>query len=265
MQKIIANKVKQASVAVGLYEDKVPQCPFVIFGSGFCIDASGLIVTCRHVLDCFNKKSFSEMVSRLPPSEKPQQIPNFQAARPFVFFFNSRLSTENLIVIPVPVETGMALMDFDLGVCRISNHAAFRGNYPTLDLANYEDLYEGMEIGTCGFPLGDGLRDQIGTIASSFTFGRLSSIIPSENVPIDYLKGFQLDITVTHGNSGGPVYDIATGRVLGVLQRGVMDNSGKMLPGIAKAEPIFPILRDEGRILTRLKTITEGEIKDGKI
>ena len=78
-----------------------------------------------------------------------------------------------------------------------------------------------MEIGTCGFPLGNVLQEQIGTVTSSFTKGTISSIILAANVARDHLQGFQLDLTATNGNSGGAVFSLATGKVLGVLQGGI--------------------------------------------
>jgi len=49
-------------------------------------------------------------------------------------------------------------------------------------------------------------------------------------------------LTATHGNSGGPVFSIASGRVFGVLQRGVADRTGGLIHGLTKAEPVYPIL-----------------------
>ena len=55
-------------------------------------------------------------------------------------------------------------------------------------------------------------------------------------------------MTATYGNSGGPVYSLETGKVFGVLAKGVLDSTGKnLLPGIIKAEPIYPLI-DKGTI-----------------
>ena len=35
-----------------------------------------------------------------------------------------------------------------------------------------------------------------------------------------------------------------SGKVFGVLQGGVFDVQGQLLPGIAKAEPVYPVLLD---------------------
>ena len=102
-----------------------------------------------------------------------------------------------------------------------------------------ETRAEGLEIGICGFPLGDFLKDQIGTVSSSFTFGTVSSISPYEGVPIEGLEAFQLDATATHGNSGGPVFNKDNQKVIGLLQGGIMHTSGSIQPGLVRCEPPF--------------------------
>ena len=73
---------------------------------------------------------------------------------------------------------------------------------------------------------------------------------------IEHLSGFQLDITATHGNSGGPVFNLENGKVFGVLQRGVLDQQGNILPGIVKAESVYPLI--EGDLLERILNDPSG-------
>ena len=70
------------------------------------------------------------------------------------------------------------------------------------------------------FPLGSVLQEQLGTITSSFTKGMISSIIRAQGIAREHLRGFQLDLTATNGNSDGPVFCLATGHVFGALQSG---------------------------------------------
>jgi S1-C subfamily serine protease len=111
-----------------------------------------------------------------------------------------------------------------------------------LDIEDYRNVREGDEIATCGFPLGNYLHEQLGTVTSSFTQGIISSIIPGPDVPEEHLKGFQLNLTAMPGNSGGPVFSLNTGKVFGVLQAGAVDHGGKVVPGLTKAEPVYPAL-----------------------
>jgi hypothetical protein len=70
----------------------------------------------------------------------------------------------------------------------------------------------------------------------------ISSIIPAPGIAREHVRGFQLDLTATNGNSGGPVFSLATGRVFGVLQGGVIHpKSSHIVQGLTKAEPIYPL------------------------
>jgi S1-C subfamily serine protease len=140
------------------------------------------------------------------------------------------------------VDQVFARTDYDLALVRILPHFALPNGYPTLDIEPYENISEGDEIATCGYPLGNFLFEQMGTITSSFTRGSISSIVPSASLPKELLKLFQLNLTATYGNSGGPVFSVQTGRVFGVLQGGIVDQQGKILQGMSKAEPVYPIL-----------------------
>jgi hypothetical protein len=62
-------------------------------------------------------------------------------------------------------------------------------------------------------------------------------------VPVEHLRGFQLDLTATNGNSGGLVFSLETGKVFGVLQAGVMHpGTNAVVQGLTKAEPVYPAL-----------------------
>lgn len=151
------------------------------------------------------------------------------------------LEPGHLFAIPTEACINMAKTDFDLAMVRVTPHNAFPGGFPFLGIEDYKNICEGDEIATCGFPLGNYLQEQLGTVTSSFTKGIISSIIPTPNVPQKYLKGFQLNLTATHGNSGGPVFSLATGKVFGVLQRGAFDHEKKPIPNLIKAEPVYPV------------------------
>jgi S1-C subfamily serine protease len=116
---------------------------------------------------------------------------------------------------------------------------------------DYKSISEGDDISVCGFPLGNYLYDQLGTVTSSFTKGILSSIIPGPNVKLKYLNGFQLNVTATHGNSGGPVFSINSGKVFGVLTLGVTHPTGELVQGLVKAEPVYPVIEKD--FIQRLK------------
>lgn len=231
----IADAAKAATVAVVLFHPDMPGLkdrPFTILGSGFCIHPEGVIVTCKHVLDGF-----------IDPENR----------QPHVMFYHTKIPGQSqlyLNILPV-LESISGLKNlvseetFDLAVLKIAAPSeGYKGGYPILPIAPYEDLYEMMDAVTCGFPLGDYLADEVGTLTSSFSRAMISSIIPWPGVTRDKILGFQLDLRVASGNSGGPVFSLGSGQVFGVLKGGIEQRGTQLL---ARAEPVYPVFAD-GRI-----------------
>jgi hypothetical protein len=59
---------------------------------------------------------------------------------------------------------------------------------------------------------------------------------------VDQLRAFQLGLIATHGNSGGPVFSIESGRVFGALRGGLVNRKNEILPRWTIAEPVYPIV-----------------------
>jgi len=235
----IYDAVKKATVAiVAAHSDRLPQRPFDIVGSGFCVHSSGVIVTCKHVFE-----AFVPTTRRVTGSTNQLSV----TAIPHVLFYGGVHGTE-IHMHPVTIVCAGMENGFDLAVLKLSSHPAFPQGYPTLQVADYGEVHEMMDVATCGYPLGSVLQEQLGTITSSFTKGTISSIIPAQGIGREHLRGFQLDLTATNGNSGGPVFSLATGQVFGALQGGaVHPQTGHAVHGLAKAEPIYPLF-DSGLI-----------------
>src|SRR5229473_7494526 len=216
----VFERVKRATVAVADMNREGAAHPFTIVGSGFCVDPRGLIVTCRHVLEAMMEKTAAQQileVSKEEAQKKIQKLPPVQAITPFaVFYAGQSKDMERLLFFPCQVDNATAKTDFDLAMLRVLPHKAFVSGYPFLEIEEHGSIAEGDLIATCGFPLGNYLYDQLGTVTSSFTTGIISSVIPAAGVGTELLRGFQLDLTATHGNSGGPVFSIVSGRVFGV-------------------------------------------------
>ncbi|MBW8014789.1 MAG: trypsin-like peptidase domain-containing protein [Planctomycetes bacterium] len=238
-RRSVFKSVKSATVALAIMTERNDgSCPFKIVGSGFCVDSIGIIVTCRHVLSGFMPLPIMQQIDRV------KQTGNLAVRHtPHVIFYGTNLQPkpDHIYSVPTQVSICSAKTDFDVALIRVSPHAAFPRGFPFLEIEDYGNICEGDEIATCGFPLGNYLHDQIGTATSSFTKGIISSIIPGPDVPKKHLKGFQLNLTATGGNSGGPVFSLTTGKVFGVLQGGVVDPRGMIVPNLTKAEPVYPV------------------------
>lgn len=107
----------------------------------------------------------------------------------------------------------------------------------------YSDVPEGTQIGIAGYPLPElsvvngGLhygnlkyRVAKGTVTASYT----STITPVGNGPIPNAPILEVNFLFVPGNSGGPVFDAETGRIIGFVQG---FNSAKILERAQKAEP----------------------------
>lgn len=260
MNKVILENIKSATVAIATLHIKKKNRPFTIIGSGFCIHPKGIVVTCEHVLSAFMEKSVHEQIAEVsrPDWEGKKDRIEIKTLIPHAIFYNNKISPHQLFLFPVPLDIAMAKTDFDLGMIRLNKHYAFPNGFPFLKIGNHSDVYEGMEAWTCGFPLGNYLQDQLGTVSSSFTKGIVSSVIPAAGVALEYLEGYQLNLTATHGNSGGPVFFPKTGKIFGVLQKGVLGQDGNLLQGITKAEPIHPVF--EHNSIKRILETPKGQI-----
>jgi len=250
-------QVKRATVALAVMHDQgrptpLGEQPFTILGSGLCVHPRGIILTCAHVIEAFMEKNIKQQLESIPPEERDkgmQSIPEARTLVPHALFYTSRPQQDQIVVVAARVEFIVAQTNMDLGGLRLAAHSSFSNGYPVMEFEDFGNVHDGMELATCGFPMGNRLFSQLGTVSSSFTRGILSSIIPAAGTSRPHVTGFQLDLRATHGNSGGPVFSWDSGKVLGVLQGGVTDQYGNFL--FSHAESVYRLL-DAGLIDTLL-------------
>jgi S1-C subfamily serine protease len=211
---------KPAVFAVGVYS-RIQQPPFRFAGSGFSI-GGGLFVTCAHVVQPLNPATREMLAVAVSTSEGHRVIE----------------------VRPVAIRR-----DTDLAVLEWVNppEVAVR----SLRVASAIPP-EGSDIVLIGFPIGSAL----GLYAASHR-GVIAAVVPmafplpttagldARNVqalrgsPVEVL---QLDATAFPGNSGGPVIDVRTGLVVGVvsmaLVKGTRESAISTPTGISYAVPV---------------------------
>lgn len=244
--KNIYNKIKNATVAIAIMNKKGTEEPFTIIGSGFCIDSEGIIITCRHVIEAMMSKTVTQQLEKIPQEKKDNQIhilDPITVIAPHAIFYDTVSHRNGMLAFPIQAKHMVAKTDSDIAGLSLWPHLAMQKGFPYLEIEKYSNISEGDEVGICGFPLGNYLYRQLGTVTSSFSKGIISSIIPSPNVSLKHLTGFQLNITATNGNSGGPVFLLSSGKVFGVLSCAPINPLGNIVHGIVKAEPIYNILR----------------------
>jgi S1-C subfamily serine protease len=190
-------RVKGSIVAVGTY-GRTRSPPFQFRGTGFAVGDGTLIATNAHVLpDAIDSEHF-EILAILVPGPERDKV-QFREARK----------------ITVDPGTDLALLKID------------GDPLPALRFGDSDGVREGQEILFTGFPIGAALGPYPAThggMVSAITPiaippGRSAELDPKviRRLTVGSFRVFQLDATAYPGNSGSPVYDTATGQVLGVI------------------------------------------------
>lgn len=190
----LVSKIKASTVSVGTYYYKdVPMTRFL--GTGFAIGDGSRIVTNQHVLEAIKEKKL---------------------------MFHLRIFHKNLLGKGVKAVLLAEDPFHDLAILEMA------GKLDPLPMAADGSLKEGHQVAITGYPIGFVL----GLNATTHT-GIVSAIAPVilptphgsliKGEMIKYLEDpweiIQLDAVAFPGNSGSPVYRIATGEVVGVINK----------------------------------------------
>lgn len=111
---------------------------------------------------------------------------------------------------------------------------------------------DGERVAVSGYPLGKSvLITTSGNVASSWGFEYFRQPTPVPGITLPKTKDvFLVDMHVNHGNSGGPVYSVETGRVIGVCDAfGLEDNV--MLEAAMPAGQPDPAFLDHRALMTQ--------------
>ena len=190
-------QVKGSIVAVGTYEQtRSPR--FQFRGTGFVVGDGTLIATNAHVLPDAIDSSRLEVISILVLGPERDKVTFREARR-----------------VAVDPGTDLALLKID------------GSPLPALRIGNSDGVKEGREILFTGFPLGAALGPYPATHGGLVSAITPIAIPPARSTQLDpkllqrltigSFPIFQLDATAYPGNSGSPVYDAATGEVVGVI------------------------------------------------
>ncbi len=211
--------VKPSVVGVGTF-DLLRSPQFVMRGTGFVVGDGGLVATNQHVIKSEKAESVSERLSILVRDGKQAQV------------------REATLVRSDP--------EHDLALLRIS------APLPPLKIAPEAEAREGQAIAFMGFPIGEVLGYSPVThrgIISSIT----PIVLPGANARqlnarvVQQIRSgsfdiYQLDATAYPGNSGGPLYEVGHGEVIGIINMVfVKENKESILSkpsGISFAIPV---------------------------
>ncbi len=187
-------KVKPGVVAIGNYQPlRQPAVKFV--GTGFVVADGRHVITNAHNIPLFLDPDKKESLTVIVPGENRKKL---------------RLAT----VIKQDKVHDVALLKFSDSALK------------PLSLGDDATVKEGQEFLMSGFPIGSALGYHVVThkaMVSAIT----PAVQPVNNIKqlnarlikrmLTEFKVFQLDAIAYPGNSGSPVYDPETGRVIGVL------------------------------------------------
>jgi S1-C subfamily serine protease len=191
--------VKPSICAVGTF--KATDSPrFTLRGTGFLVGDGSLVATCAHVLPEVMAESAVLAVQIVDAAGTPALIQG------------EAVATERA---------------HDLSLIRLKRRA---GN--ALPLADAALPAEGTEIALIGFPLGGALGFRpithrgivAAVVASSLPAAGARQLGDTtvRRLREGSFELLQLDATAYPGNSGGPLFDIETGQVIGVVNMGMV-------------------------------------------
>jgi len=215
-------RIKPSVVAVGTVQ-KLRSPQFLFLGTGFVVGDGTLVATNAHVVAKeLAAGADPEMLAIAVPSESPQKV-------------QVRV-----------VQRAVTDSERDLALLRLPGTPL-----PALALRDSDAVREGEQFLLTGFPIGSVL----GLYAATHR-AMIASITPIAIPPVDARKldpamirrlqagafpVFQLDATAYPGNSGSPLYDAASGEVVGVLNmvfvKGTKENALTNPSGISYAIP----------------------------
>jgi len=215
----IIQRLKDASIYIKLKLGDKP----LSTGSGFVIEVSGdtvLLATNRHVV--------VPNLSELPPS-----IAKKGAASSIEVVFRSGLGRQQEQVLPAEIVAADLTEEYgtDLAFLRVRG---VKNPPKPINPLTRSDPTEGMTYIGGGFPLG-GMLNKIseskGNPSVTITGGRIAALRRDEHGHITLL---QVDGSLQPGNSGGPIVEEKTGKLLGVavasLSRAGIDTIGFIVP-----------------------------------
>ena len=214
---------KPSIVAIGTFS-RLQNPQFRFLGSGFAAGNGRQVVTSAHVIPTLDP-ALNEVIAVAIPEGTNTRV--YEAK-------------------PQTIDR-----DSDLAVLEMSGPAL-----PPLAIAPAGEAREGAEVVLMGYPIGSALglfpavhRGVIAAVTPMINPSPRAASLKANQIQVmrgDPITLLQLDATTFPGNSGGPVIDSATGRVVGVVNLGIAkgnrESAIQFPTGISYAVPVRYLL-----------------------
>jgi S1-C subfamily serine protease len=193
-------RVRPACVAIALVEEEGNEVRFLTFGSGACVDRTGIVVTAKHVVEGYYQQVAGV---ELVPGEIPG--PRFQV----VF---GRTGAERHEILHASVNGVLCDAERDIALLRIP---PLPRGWPSIELPGPGSrIREGQPIATAGFPLRSWSYQNMLPHLFSGVVSQVHISFQDGKARLDQLD---VDVCIHPGHSGGPVFDAETGELLGIV------------------------------------------------
>ncbi len=211
-----------------------------VTGSGFIVSSDGYIITNAHVVS-FDEKAIKRMLlsaaveklAREAGSQLTQQ--DLQILQNYVFNYGRVVDHKVTItcILGVPVKgVGKIIKGYTADVRKVGKPAPGKDiaiikiegkNFPTVKLGDSDKVQVGDKIYVIGYPGAATFHPYLSSVSitePSVTAG----IVSARKMMKEGFEVLQIDAAITHGNSGGPVFN-EKGEVVGIATFGSIDYS----------------------------------------
>jgi S1-C subfamily serine protease len=194
-------------------------------GTGFVVNQEGYVVTALHVLRTLDHLPLlrgTDGTAQPALQGNDGKLYPIGRKRLLISYPMSNIDSEHLAIRGSFRDVEFSVVDrdtaHDLALLK-PNRVAIMPKVPTAFFIACP--VEGSRVATSGFPLHEPVMvTTSGTIASSWADNGFESVpvpgIPGLTIPSGFKDVFLIDLHLNHGNSGGPVYSVDTGAIIGL-------------------------------------------------
>lgn len=184
-------KVKKSIVAIGFNPN---EAQITIIGSGFPISDDGKILTCAHVYNSVPKELVSNLKALVMVSEEMDNLEKYSW---------------------IPVTLILKNDQTDVAILQIENYKNTL-IFP-LELGNSDEVEVGQEVYFISFPYAAQLMNEGFGITVNLSKTIISNIKRDGVDPKHFRNWFLVDTINNPGNSGAPLIDLETHKVIGFM------------------------------------------------